>query len=336
MLTRNPFEGKNEINIVYLGGSITEGYKSSGVETCYVGLCSDWFKDKFPSITVNNHNMGVGGTGSNFGMVRMDRDVLSKNPDMLFVEFAVNDGNGDSRATMESIVRKTLLCENVPYIVFLYTANKTYSVEPKYHQEIADYYGIPTINLQDVLKEKTGGADPVEMGLFLDGVHPLDGGFKIYADAIIEKLEKDNFYARPQNKEPLMKECVMFDAQFVPSTKYSHSEGWTEKTGHRGYEGLFTEKAGETITFEFDGNYLAIEAGLHKESALLEVYVDGELVKTLSYYYNMVAFQTNYQSVTHKLSLGHHTVTIKTKEETNEAHPGTTMMVYHIITGTAK
>ena len=29
MLTKNPFEGKEEINVVFLGGSITEGYCAS-------------------------------------------------------------------------------------------------------------------------------------------------------------------------------------------------------------------------------------------------------------------------------------------------------------------
>ena len=47
MLTKNPFEGKNEINVVFLGGSITEGYRSSSPEKSYAGICSSWFKSYF-------------------------------------------------------------------------------------------------------------------------------------------------------------------------------------------------------------------------------------------------------------------------------------------------
>ena len=91
MLTKNPFEGKKEINVVFLGGSITEGHAASEKSKCYAGLCAEWFKNTFSSQKVNYINVGVGGTGSGFGAVRMDRDVLANNPDMLFVEFAVKD-----------------------------------------------------------------------------------------------------------------------------------------------------------------------------------------------------------------------------------------------------
>lgn len=334
MLTKNPFEGKKEINVVFLGGSITEGHAASEKSKCYAGLCAAWFEKQFAAQTVNYYNAGIGGTGSGFGAVRMDRDVLANNPDMLFVEFAVNDGNKDARATMESIVRKALGMENVPYIVFLYTANNMYKVDVSYHEEVAKYYGIPTINLQDALKEKISGANPVEKGLFLDGVHPLDGGFAIYAETITEKLSDDSYYKTPADKEPLMSETVMFDAEFVPSPRYTYSDGWTARKGHRGYECLYTDKVGETIELEFDGNFLAIEAGLHRECGLLEVCVDGELIKTMRYYYDMDSFQTNYQLVTQDLPVGHHKVKITLKAATDE-HPGSVMQIYHIITGTA-
>ena len=80
MLTKNPFEGKKEINIVFIGGSITEGASSSSPETSYFGLCKEWFTKQFKEQTVNCYNAGIGGTGSNFGMVRVDQDVISKNP----------------------------------------------------------------------------------------------------------------------------------------------------------------------------------------------------------------------------------------------------------------
>ena len=147
MLTKNPFEGKKEINIVFIGGSITEGAHSSSADTSYFGLCKKWFTEQFKDQTVFCHNAGIGGTGSNFGMVRVDQDVISKNPDMVFVEFAINDGQKDSRCTMESIVRKLLAMEKVPYVVFLYTSRNTYDTITKYHEEIAEYYGIPEINL---------------------------------------------------------------------------------------------------------------------------------------------------------------------------------------------
>ena len=333
----NPFEGQKEINVVFLGGSITEGaFSSNPATTSYVGRCSNWLKNTFSDQTVNCYNVGIGGTGSDFGMVRMDRDVMSKNPDLVFVEFAVNDSGRDSRASMDSIVRKILEAEKTPYVVFLYTTDYKYTTDSSYHHAVASHYGIPEIDLQAALKEATGGEDPRELGLFNDGVHPLDGGYKIYADAIIEKLSDESYYAKPQDKEPMVKNSVLFDADFVPSPNYRYSSGWTETTGHRGYEALYTTTPGETISFEFEGNFLAIEGGLHRESALVDVYVDGQRVKTVSFYYDMDAFQSNYIEISHTLPLRRHTVELVVKEETNPEHPGSTLMLYHIITGTAE
>jgi hypothetical protein len=293
-------------------------------------------KDTFAGQTVNCYNAGIGGTGSNFGMVRMDRDVMSKDPDMIFVEFAVNDCNKDSCATMDSIMRKILSAEKTPYVVFLYTTDNEYKTDSSYHHMVASYYGIPEIDLKAALIEKTEGEDPVELGLFSDAVHPLDGGFEIYASAIIERLSEESCYVKPQNKEPMSNDSLLFNTDFIPSPNYSHSDGWTEKTGHRGYKALYTTTPGETVTFEFYGNFLAIEGGLHRESALVDVYVDDKLLKTVSFYYDMDAFQSSYAEITHMLPMGHHNVKIEVREETNPSHPGSTVMLYHIITGTTE
>lgn len=42
-VNNDSFAGKNEINIVFIGGSITEGSGSSAIENCYVNLTSEWF-----------------------------------------------------------------------------------------------------------------------------------------------------------------------------------------------------------------------------------------------------------------------------------------------------
>ena len=87
----DPFAGKSTINIVYLGGSITQGAGVSDKTKTWVSRISNYFKEKYADKTVNNYNVGIGGTGSDMGIMRLERDVLSKNPDYVFVEFAVND-----------------------------------------------------------------------------------------------------------------------------------------------------------------------------------------------------------------------------------------------------
>ena len=74
-----------EIRIGYLGGSITaqEGWRPKTLA---------WFQKTYPDAKVRQINAAIGGTGSDLGVYRLKQDVLDHKPDLLFVEFAVNDG----------------------------------------------------------------------------------------------------------------------------------------------------------------------------------------------------------------------------------------------------
>ena len=78
-------EGKKEIVVAYLGGSIT-------AMTGWRDLTTDWLKKTYPGVMFKEIHASIGGTGSNLGMFRLERDVLSKKPDLVFLDFACNDG----------------------------------------------------------------------------------------------------------------------------------------------------------------------------------------------------------------------------------------------------
>ena len=46
----------------------------------------------YPEAHIKFHDAAIGGTPSKLGVFRMDRDVLPYKPDLIFIEFAVNDG----------------------------------------------------------------------------------------------------------------------------------------------------------------------------------------------------------------------------------------------------
>ena len=81
-----------KVTVAYLGGSITEGI-SAGADGCYAKLTYDYFAQKFGTgDNVQYVNAGLSGTPSKLGILRLDRDVLAYEPDICFIEFAVNDG----------------------------------------------------------------------------------------------------------------------------------------------------------------------------------------------------------------------------------------------------
>ena len=78
---------KDELRVAYLGGSITAA--ADGWRT----LTTEYLRNRFPNTVVTEISAGLPGTGSDLGACRLERDVLRHRPDLLFVEFAVNDTN---------------------------------------------------------------------------------------------------------------------------------------------------------------------------------------------------------------------------------------------------
>lgn len=105
-----------DVTIAYLGGSITEGFAASETDNsdCYAETSYKQFKKIFGAgdgSNVHFINAGMSGTPSSLGIVRYQRDVLDQMktgeyPDILFIDFAVNDG--DDADTYESIIRTAL------------------------------------------------------------------------------------------------------------------------------------------------------------------------------------------------------------------------------------
>ena len=198
-----------QTTIAYFGGSITAapGYR---VKTF------DWFKKTFPQAKLVEVNAAIGGTGSDLGAFRCGADVVAKRPDLVFVEFNINDGsptNEFRKATMEGIVRQLWRSESKPEIVFLYTTSRTLDCPRSSHPAVARHYGIPEIDLQPPLVEALKRPDlpkPTEKQLadpkfdwkargqvFMgDSVHPNDLGHTIYTDTITAYL-KTQIDARP-------------------------------------------------------------------------------------------------------------------------------------------
>ena len=103
-----------EMTVAYLGGSITamNGWRN---------LTTDWLRATYPQAKFKEIHAAIGGTGSNLGVFRVAHDALQHSPDLLFVEFATNDGGAQPQAiwrSMEGIVRQTWKKDPSTDIVF--------------------------------------------------------------------------------------------------------------------------------------------------------------------------------------------------------------------------
>ncbi|MBO7519651.1 MAG: hypothetical protein J6T73_02635, partial [Clostridia bacterium] len=199
---------EKSLKIVYIGGSVTSGTGASSDDKGWSALVTDVLQARFQNSTVEGVNMGVGGTGSYLGMARFEDNVIKKNPDLVFIEFAINDRyNGisaeQSKQDTEYMIRA--LNKSNPYadiVVVLITDREVFGTEYKSYRaikEVADYYNIPVVDMGAAMYRQLGGSIANWSGYYADGVHPLDAGHKIYADAVADEF---NTAFINLNKEP--------------------------------------------------------------------------------------------------------------------------------------
>ncbi len=200
---RAKLDAGQPVRIAYLGGSITAapGWRVQSRE---------WFAQQYPNSKVEEINAAIGGTGSDLGVFRLQNDVLRHQPDLMFVEFAVNDGGASPEQihkAMEGIVRQTWQADPKIDICFVYTLSELMLPDLRSGkmprsasamEEVADHYQIPSIHfgVQVVALETAGElvfkapkpanlSEVTPMVFSSDGVHPhVETGHTLYTATI--------------------------------------------------------------------------------------------------------------------------------------------------------
>ena len=173
------------VTVAFLGGSITKNAGAGG----FVTEVTAWIAAQAEGVHVETINAGIGNTGSDLGAQRIDADVLSHRPDVLFVEFAVNDSDRECTADMEQIVRKTRRANPQTDIVFLYCVmdwtlprQEAGRWPPSVirHEKVAAHYGIPTIALGYEAARKIRLGEWTWKNFSNDHCHPTADGYASY------------------------------------------------------------------------------------------------------------------------------------------------------------
>ena len=177
--------------IGFLGGSITQGSLSSTPKNCYAYLVYEGWKKSFPNAAFSFVNGGIGGTTSHYGGARAWKDVLCYRPDIVTVDFSVNDdANEFFEETYEGTLRRLLAAPSAPAVVVLnnvfYDTGKN---AQDYHNRIADHYGIPHVSIKDTVYPDVESGKIVRADITPDNLHPNDKGHRLVADEICKLLD---------------------------------------------------------------------------------------------------------------------------------------------------
>lgn len=179
------------ITIGALGGSITEGYFASKPENNYASRVTQWWRDTFPKAAVSLINAGIGATGSLVATHRVQGHLLDKKPDVIVVEFAVNDCmicEVASRETFENTVRRCL--HSGAAVLVLFTLRQEGPGVQDEQIEIGRHYDLPMIAVSDAIwPELQSGVRRWE-DYSNDTVHPNDNGHELVATLVNDYLNE--------------------------------------------------------------------------------------------------------------------------------------------------
>lgn len=195
-----------DVTFAYLGGSITEGCAATDNSVnsdCYAETSYNEFKKKYgygDGSNVHFINAGMSGTPSALGVIRYKNDVLDqmkfgKFPDVLFIEFVVNDyeecTNGEG---MESLVRQGLEAGTAVFLVFSHTVNFE-TGKQDYYIPLGEKYDLPMVSVKNALvpvidAKDTKGCAASKWFFHVDTLHPDVPGHRLMADMIMQVFDK--------------------------------------------------------------------------------------------------------------------------------------------------
>jgi lysophospholipase L1-like esterase len=189
------------ISVAALGGSITAGHRARPpAQAGWAGIVLQWWREKAAETggKAEYRNAGASGTDSAFAAVRVKEQVLADNPDVVFVEFAVNDQWLNAkvrRRSFEGVLRQLLAGSGRSVIILALNekANPNKSTRAE-EERIADHYGLPALAWADWVKLSdwdryfAGG----------EAIHPnneghanIAAGITAYLDAVWDSLPPD-------------------------------------------------------------------------------------------------------------------------------------------------
>ena len=202
-ITRAMEKGKKgeDITVAMLGGSITQGSLSSTPKTCYAYHVYEWWVNQFKDSKITYVNAGIGGTTSQFGVARVESDLLKYNADFVIVEYSVNDvENNLFEETYESLVRKILTYPNEPGVLIVNNVQYNDGVNAqRIHNEIGEYYNLPMVSMKNSIYREVEAGQIKKEEITPDDLHPNDVGHKLIGDIINNML--DNIYEKTVEKE---------------------------------------------------------------------------------------------------------------------------------------
>ncbi len=219
------------LTVGFIGGSITQGFAATEADKCYAARTVAWLRKLFPNTEFDYVNAGIGATNSRFGAARVQEDLLRRLPDLVMVEFSVNDhSTPHDRETYEGLVRQIYGSSSHPAMVLLHSVYyDTGKSAVYYHAQIARHYDLPSLSMQNSIYPAVAAGRLSAEKITADFLHPNDLGHELMASVITNFLEKVI-----HDKSEEQKECFpepLTENAYEHCSRLQHFNSMPEKSG---------------------------------------------------------------------------------------------------------
>jgi acyl-CoA thioesterase-1 len=186
------------INLVFHGHSVPAGYfKTPVVNTleAYPYQVLRALKEEYPFAVVNIINTSIGGENSESGAKRFETEVLNHKPDVLFIDYALNDqGIGLERAkvawekmisiALKKGIKVILLSPSPDQRVNILETNNVLEQHTRQIKNLAEKYGVGLTDSYELFRQKVLSGESISN--YMSQVnHPNEKGHALIAGAIM-------------------------------------------------------------------------------------------------------------------------------------------------------
>ncbi len=280
------------LKIGFVGGSITQGSLATAEDKCYAYHVYSWWKQTFPQAEFEYINAGIGGTTSQFGVARVQEDLLEKEPDFVIVEFSVNDKSTEHfLETYEGLVRKILKWKTNPAVLLVHSVYYDSGANAQLmHAKIGRYYDLPCVSMQSSVFAKVVDGRIPKDEITPDSLHPNDVGHRLEAEIITSFLELVLGDLQIKETTYVVKEASLTENEYENSVRFRSEnanpvlDGFcVDETPQEGitdrFKGGWTaDAAGAGITFTVKGSCIGIQyrRTIDHPAQIAEVILDGK------------------------------------------------------------
>ena len=276
-------ESGSSLTVAYLGGSITEGKN-------YTTPFSNYLKTTFAKGSFKEINAGLSGTSSVVGLVRSEKQIVEQKPDIIFLEFSVNDHEDIMyKKCFESCIKKFLDMPNEPAVGIIITrAQGGFSSQSQMYP-IGKNFDIPVISMDDALTKAFNSGFLKASDYYSDEYHPHQKGGQLVADCMA-------YYVRQALKSENQSASYTQPTKYVYGAEYANcvnvdpknltnfnAGSWKSGGGYNNNPGLnysYTLNGGSPMTFKTEGKGLIIVFKANSSGmGSIDVTVNGKTTK---------------------------------------------------------